>query len=341
MSMLQRMAACSLLVAVATAQAPRPSIAVVASNQPTQRAVMQRISLASRQPRRPDPADHAWPKLVGFRVDGQSPTEPASLLIYDGDLQAVNLYREAALLDDRGAQLVLAHATACERGDDALRAMHGVLLAFTERVATDAGTRTLLLSLIDHADDDIAAIACALLAQTIRAGDTTALPMLRERALAAFPADRSELIPAAGLAPAPGMAECSWGGDRTSRLVLLAMHTGDRDLLLRIAAQLPAGAKPPQVHRHAHFTLLAAAIAAPRVDGETARQIHSWYMHHVDAWDPNTKALTPWHCGVLATLTRIHPHLPDHLQQTYGRLRDWQLLHDHVDGRLGGLQHKP
>ena len=333
----------SLLATLATAQDPRPAPTAVGSDprRASQREAMRLIGVASRQPRRVEATERPMPRLGDVRLDAQAPTPPERLLDQEGDEQAALLYRDAARLGAVGAELVLAHATATDRHDDALRAMHGLLRAGRERLIPTERTRALVLGLIDHPDDDVAAIACVLLALQIRAGDTTSLPLLRDRALAAWPEDPTSLVPAAGLAPAPGMAEYSWGSDRASRLVLLAMHGGERELLLRVAEPLPDGAVPAAVRRHAHFTLLAASIAAPYVDAATARQLHGWYMPHVRAWDLETKALTTWHCGVLAVLTRIHPLLPAELQQTYGRLREWPLLRDHVDQQLGGLQRTP
>lgn len=335
-----------VLTTVVVAQTPSATVPATNAIEPPstvalQRQAMRLIGAASRQPRRVDTDGRATHRLSHVYPVDTVPLQPSMLLDHDGDTQAVLHYRDAARLGVVGAELVLAHATAIDRPDDALRAMHGLLRAGEERPTTTERARVLLLGLLDHPDDDVAAIASVLLALQIRAGDQAPLPHLRERALAVWPEDQARLVPAAGLAPAPGMAEYSWGGDRVSRLVLLAMHTGDRDLLLRIAAPLPAGATPEDVRRHAHFTLLAASIAAPRVDAATARQLHSWYMPHVQGWDLQTKTLTTWHCGVLAVLTRIHPRLPEPLQQGYGRLRDWPLLRDHVDGQLGGLQRTP
>ncbi|MCU0867718.1 MAG: hypothetical protein MUC36_28370, partial [Planctomycetes bacterium] len=92
------------------------------------------------------------PRLGDVRLDTAAPTPPERLLDQEGDEPAAIFYRDAVRLGSIGAELVLAHATATDRHDDALRAMHGLLRAGQERVIPTERARALVLGLIDHPD---------------------------------------------------------------------------------------------------------------------------------------------------------------------------------------------
>ena len=303
------------------------------------REAMQHFAAGCRVPATaaPEPTGEP-PARPARRLTPTAPEAPETRLSSADDRKAITHFEAAAACGSAGSAAVIAHAATAPQPNLSQRALVGVLRAWRTRPQFSDRTGELLTNLVEHPDDDTAALACALLAQQIRAGYRAPLATFLRRALAELPDDRSELMPAGGMAPAPGMVEQSWLGNRTSRLVLLAMHTGDPQLIQRVAAPLTGGSTWAQVNQHAHFTLLGLAIAAPHVDAATAEQIHGWYMPHVTAWDPRTTALTTWHCGVLATLTSLHPVVPARLLPSYARLREWPLLRDHVEQKLGGLR---
>ena len=299
------------------------------------RLALHQVAAACRLPAR----EALPPAPVDWRTKSEPPySYPEAKAGQPADQTAIARFAEAAAIGAVGSEAVLATALASPRHDVSHRAVLGVLRSWQRQPTWNEHTCDLLVALIDHPDDDVAAVACGLLGMQLRAGFTQPLPELVLRANAAWPADATEFRPAIAPAPHRLIAFHSWSGTRDSRLVLLAMHSGSAQLIDRVVQPLPAGANHAQIGTHAEFILLCCAIAAPRVDGATARRIHSWYMPHVQKWDPGCTDLVSWNYGVLTALTHIHPQLPAELLPSYAPLRDRPRLAKFIRDELGGLR---
>jgi hypothetical protein len=326
-----------------TAPAPPPSDNGDELRRAMQREAMRHVSVGLRAaPRGPVDPERLRRRQVNRTMTLQLVLDPELEATDPADRLAIDAFAKAAALGTQGSEAVLGVAVSGRRPDERHRALLGVLRAWQPGAVLGSDrTGELLRGLIDDPDDELAAIACSLLGRQLRTGYSAPLAELVRAAEAAWPEDPRELVPAAGLAPAEGMAEYSWGGTRLSRLILLAMHSGASRLALRIAEPPPEGSTADEIRKHAHFTLEALAIAAPRLDAATAAKVHAWYIPHLHSWDRQVQQLTTWHCGVLAVLTWIHPQLPPHLLPSYAPMRDWELVRRYVDGKLGGLHRAP
>lgn len=268
--------------------------------------------------------------------ESETPTDLAAARSDGRDQAAVRLFALAAANGTTGSEAVAALAVSTPRREVRRRALLGLQEAWEGKIVPSERASAVLLHIADRGSDADSGLATKLLAMQLRNGQRALLPQLVQQVNAEWPTDLTEFRPVDPLAPRAGLQFGYGSGNRISRLVLLAMHSGDGALVDRLVTPLPAGSDPNDVGIHARFLLQGFTVAAPFVDSAAARKIHSWYMPHADGWanDPVVPTDT-WRLGVKTTLVAIYPQLPDELRATY--MRNRALMPDIIDKHLGGL----
>lgn len=305
------------------------------------REAMQHLDAARRTPCTPYPPPRPTLHFCGTPSSRRWPSPPFD----ESDRGAADRFAAAARCCPAAAAAVLADAIVTNDSRIVRRALGGVARGWRTENSGDQRLTTQLLFLSsesrwdDASNEWIAESAINLLSQQL-AGPTTdqVRKTLVQEVMNVWPATNAELRLSWDTSPLPAHRPCGDGSlwlppcdftlPRTTRLVLVAAMTGDRALIDRL---VPSGTDPTAPNRanpqHVRFVLRFMALAAPHVDAETARLLHTWYMPHVlggldlgapaNVWSTREQM---WRTDALDVVMGIYSVVPDNLLASYAPL---------------------